>query len=112
MGITGRLLKDCSTDPETSGHSRFSIRVTNAGEPFGCVFQESLLWMRAFALGGIPSGRCEEIEKFVWGNFGSKKSRARIPSKRSLGLRHTFCISLNFDQIDFFTSSRRDDYSL
>jgi hypothetical protein len=60
---------------------------------------------------GIPNpgtGRCEEIEKLVWGNFGSKKSRARMPSKRSLGRRHTFCISLDFGQIDFFTSSRRD----
>jgi hypothetical protein len=55
------------------------------------------------------TGRCEEIEKLVWGNFGSKKSRARMPSKRSLGRRHTFCISLDFGQIDFFTSSRRGD---
>jgi hypothetical protein len=57
------------------------------------------------ATGVTPSGRCEEIEKLVWGNFGSKKSRARMPSKRSLGHRHTFCISLDFGQIDFFTSS-------
>jgi signal transduction histidine kinase len=28
-----------------------------------------------------------------------------MPSKRSLGRRHTFCISLDFGQIDFFTSS-------
>ena len=55
--------------------------------------------------GVIPSGSFEEIEKLVWGNFGSKKSRARMPSKRSLGRRHTFCISLDFDQINFFTSS-------
>jgi hypothetical protein len=51
------------------------------------------------------TGRCEEIEKLVWGDFGSKKSRARMLSKRSLGRRHTFCISLDFGQIDFFTSS-------
>jgi len=53
------------------------------------------------------SGRCEEIKKLVWRNVGSKKSRARMPSKRSLGRRHTFCISLDFGQIDFFTSSSR-----
>jgi hypothetical protein len=32
-----------------------------------------------------------------------------MPSKRSLGRRHTFCISLDFGQIDFFTSSRRNN---
>jgi len=53
----------------------------------------------------IPSGRCEEIKKLMLGNFRLKKSRARMPSKRSLGRRHTFCISLDFGQIDFFTSS-------
>jgi hypothetical protein len=33
----------------------FFIRGANAGEPFGCVFQESPLQTRAFALGEIPS---------------------------------------------------------
>jgi hypothetical protein len=31
--------------------------------------------------------------------------KIRMPSKRSLGCRHTFCISLDFGQLDFFTSS-------
>ena len=30
-----------------------------------------------------------------------------MPGERSLGRRHRFCISLDFGQIDFFTSSRR-----
>jgi hypothetical protein len=64
-----------------------------------------ILLDRHIHLGVISSGRCEEIKKLVWGNFGSKKSRARMPSKRSLGRRHTFCISLDFGQINFFTSS-------
>ena len=59
----------------------------------------------AFPMVVTSSGRCEEIEKLVRENFGSKKSRARMPRKRPLGRRHTFCISLDFGQIDFFTSS-------
>jgi hypothetical protein len=55
------------------------------------------------------TGRCEKIDLETWSNFGPEKKRARIPFKRPLGLRHTFQLTRNFSQIDFFTSSRRSN---
>jgi hypothetical protein len=46
-----------------------------------------LTWPVGLYFEVLVTGRCEEIEKLVRGNFGSKKSRARMPSKRSLGRR-------------------------
>ena len=60
-------------------------------------------------LGVISSGRCEKIDLETWSNFGLEKSRARMPYKRPLGLRHTFRFRRNFSEIDFFTSSRRNN---
>src|ERR1700688_90391 len=41
----------------------------------------------------------------MWSNFGAKKILTRIPYKQSAGRRDTFCVKLDFGQIDFFTSS-------
>jgi hypothetical protein len=43
----------------------------------------------------------------MWSEFGDKKNLTRIPYKRSLRHRHTFCIKPDFSQINFFTASRR-----
>jgi hypothetical protein len=40
--------------------------------------------------GNLGTGRCEKIELQMWSEFGLKKISARMPYKRSLGLRHTF----------------------
>jgi hypothetical protein len=35
----------------------------------------------------------------MWSEFGVKKNRTRVPYKRSLGRRHTFCIKLETSKI-------------
>ena len=52
------------------------------------------------------TGRCEKYDLETWSNFGLEKTRARVPYKRPLDLRHTFRFRRNFSEIDFFTSSR------
>jgi cysteine synthase A len=48
--------------------------------------------------GILGTGRCEKIDKQMWTEFGLEKNSTRMPYKRSLGRRHTFCIKLETSQ--------------
>jgi hypothetical protein len=96
---------DCPIDKYVSPGSKASFRFPE-GNPG---FYYGDLYAKANNLFEVSwTGRCEEIELQMWCDFGVKKSRTKMPYKRSLASAYILHQTRNLENSvknDFFTSS-------